>query len=242
MYMQSPYGRRGGKKQLAKQIVSELPKNYENMIYVEPFFGAGSVYFRKNKSIEEVINDKDKDVIYIINMFKKYPGKTISNAINGNYTQNDFTEVMDSKPSTQLGKGLKYLFLGKNSFLGNMRTFNELGSKISTHYDNKYKERLKDTKILNTDYKKVINEYDGVNTLIYLDPPYENSKDYKYSIEPEEIFEVVSNIKGKFLLSYNYSENIKNIFRKFKMKKVKVLYSNSIGGALKKEELLIMNY
>jgi len=46
----------------------------------------------------------------------------------------------------------------------------------------KYKERLKNTIIFSQDYKTIIKKYDSADTLFYLDPPYENSKDlYKNS-------------------------------------------------------------
>lgn len=37
------------------------------MLYVEPFIGGGSLYFYKNKSIFEVINDLDNNIynVYI---------------------------------------------------------------------------------------------------------------------------------------------------------------------------------
>ncbi len=55
----------GGKRLLKKRIVKMFPKDYENMIYVEPFNGAGHVYFYKKPSIKEVINDVDSGVVAV---------------------------------------------------------------------------------------------------------------------------------------------------------------------------------
>ena len=46
--LKAPFGRMGGKSKLKKIIINEyFPKNYENMTYVEPFVGAGNIYFYK---------------------------------------------------------------------------------------------------------------------------------------------------------------------------------------------------
>ena len=42
--MKTPFGRVGGKRFLSKYIISLFPDSYST--YVEPFFGAGSVFFK----------------------------------------------------------------------------------------------------------------------------------------------------------------------------------------------------
>ena len=39
----------GGKKRLAPEIVNLFPHDYEHLHYVEPFFGGGAVFFKKEK-------------------------------------------------------------------------------------------------------------------------------------------------------------------------------------------------
>ncbi|NGY69510.1 DNA adenine methylase, partial [Clostridium perfringens] len=52
--LKPPITRLGGKSKLRKEIISMMPAH---VCYVEPFFGAGWVYFGKSKSKIEVIND-----------------------------------------------------------------------------------------------------------------------------------------------------------------------------------------
>ena len=62
----------------------------------------------------------------------------------------------------------------------------------------------------------MISHFDTPETFFYLDPPYEGSNDYGSGrIHPEEVFEIVKKIRGKFLLSYNDSPNIRRIFKGF---------------------------
>jgi len=117
--------------------------------------------------------------------------------------------------------------------------------KISLKSD--YQERLKNTIILNEDYKKVIKKYDSENSLIYLDPPYEESDKSHYDnpiIDYNELLDILSNIKGKFILSINNSKKIRDLFQNFKIKKIKTKYTNPLTGGQSKKitELLITNY
>ena len=50
----------GGKNRLAKQIISVLP---EHVTYVEPFAGGAQVFFHKERSRVEVLNDLDLEVV-----------------------------------------------------------------------------------------------------------------------------------------------------------------------------------
>ena len=60
--VKSPIVWTGGKFYVADWIVSLMPKHE---IYVEPFFGAGWVFFTKPRSRVEVINDID-DRVYAL--------------------------------------------------------------------------------------------------------------------------------------------------------------------------------
>lgn len=60
--VKSPLLWTGGKFYIAEWIVSLMPKH---TTYVEPFFGAGWVFFRKPRSMIEVINDID-DRVYAL--------------------------------------------------------------------------------------------------------------------------------------------------------------------------------
>jgi len=44
-------------------ILRHFPEDYENMVYVEPHFGRGSILLNKKPSKEEIINDPDFKII-----------------------------------------------------------------------------------------------------------------------------------------------------------------------------------
>lgn len=68
--MNSPINRLGGKSKLRKIIIEKIP---QHICYVEPFFGAGWVYFAKDKSKVEVINDMDRELINLFRIMKEHP-------------------------------------------------------------------------------------------------------------------------------------------------------------------------
>ena len=72
--LKPPICRVGGKSKLRKTIIEMIP---EHICYIELFFGAGWVYFGKEASKIEVINDVDRE---LINLFKNY----LSNELTGN--------------------------------------------------------------------------------------------------------------------------------------------------------------
>lgn len=227
-----PFGHIGGKSKLAKTIINLFPNNYEDMIYVEPFVGGGSIYFKKNPSIKEIINDKDKDIYILMKGFKEYDGNKISAVVNQPLSKEAFNLLKQSNPNSKWGKFIRLLLLKKNSFYSQGNSYDKSTDKINTNYGDKYQERMKHTTILNKDYKTIIKQYDSPNTLFYLDPPYEDSNEYKHSyIDYNELSSILKHIKGKFILSINDSKLIKDTFKGFKIKKVKTQYADpKLGG------------
>ena len=237
--MKPPFGRFGGKRLLALKIINLFPNNYD--IFVEPFLGAGNIFFRlkQNPDIKEVINDKDVDVIKIMKLLKNR-GDWVDKNIQRKYSKTYFDKIKDKTDA------LSTLEKIKMSFFSNGRTFNTTkeGDTIKTDFT-KYKDRLKDTVILNQDFSTVIKKYDSPNTFFYLDPPYESEEqlDYKDYVNPEEVYDAIKNIKGKFLLSYNDSPNIRDIFKKYNITTIKTIYQQTKQIKPRYiKELLIKNY
>jgi len=235
----------GGKSKLKKIIVENFPPNYEDLTYIELFVGGGSIFFYKQPSKKEIINDIDPKLIFVYKSVKKYNGDDINTSINGTYSKTKFNKIYASEPTTEYDKFIRQLILYKSSFLGRGKYFGEK-RKINSDY-NKQKERLKNATIFNKDYKLLIKKYDSPTTFFYLDPPYEGSGKTHYDF-PEfdflELVDILKQIKGYFLLSYNYSLKVKKLFKGYNIKILNTQYSsgNKYGQIIDKKELLISNY
>ncbi|WP_283272625.1 DNA adenine methylase [Spiroplasma sp. SV19] len=106
-----------------------------------------------------------------------------------------------------------------------------------------------DIKFFNSDYKDIINKYGNDENIIwYLDPPYyyNKGKPYKHSkIDFQEFKENILKIKGKWILSIDNSEFIKELFKEFNISEFEWVYSSSNCHNRKPklgQELIVTNF
>ena len=64
MLIKPPIKTNHSKLSICSWIIEKFPAGYENMSYIEPFIGNGSVFLNKLKSKEEVASDLNKNIIY----------------------------------------------------------------------------------------------------------------------------------------------------------------------------------
>ncbi|MDI6708921.1 MAG: DNA adenine methylase [Candidatus Thermoplasmatota archaeon] len=257
--IQSPIRIFGGKSILATKIVKVL---HPHEIYVEPFFGAGSVFWRKNPSKIEVINDIDSDLIRFMRYLKD---EEFSCDMRPNIEK--FREIVEKRKNNGDLSPCEFLYLNKHSYSG------KIGKDISPSYDtfskrclsaddracmvknlvkymDRYKERLKDIKIENKDFREIIREWDSPNTLFYLDPPYvkaNKNKCHYYScdVTPSDVARAVNGIKGKYIISYDDDKAVWDSFLGIpdvRIYKVKNRYTSNPRKRKLVEELIITNY
>lgn len=242
--MNPPFGRIGGKKLIANKLINAFPPLEKFKYYVEPFVGAGNIFFKKPyiDGQIEVINDLDKDVYKILKALK-----TRSTYIDNNFNRNIDKKYFDSIKNKN--DVLSILEKIVTSFFAKGKSFNNVSNGSDTHKIKKnfkqYGPRLKKTIILNKSFEEIIKIYDSNETFFYLDPPYESLKqtDYKDYVTPEDVFKAVKNIKGFFMLSYNDSPKIRKLFKCFNIKTIKTKYSGTHNIEIReKKELVITNY
>jgi DNA adenine methylase len=238
--MIAPIGRAGGKKNLKKRIVGMFPSGYEKMTYVEPFVGAGHVFYGKEPSEKEVINDKDSTIATIHRGLKKY-----SKELQGTYPHSrmSWNKWKAMKPKTEKERFMKAYMMTKLSFMkmGTSYSSTDEGRNVQIR---DYSERLRDVVVLNKDYKDVVRRYDSPNTLFYFDPPYEESArtaGYTHSVfDINDMKRVLDGIKGKWILSFNDGKHIRELFRGYTITPIKTTYQ--LPSPRTVTELLISNF
>jgi DNA adenine methylase len=67
----------GSKKRVAAWIISQFPERYEDMAYLEPYFGSGSVFFEKKPSLIETINDIDGEIVNLFRRLRENPDELV---------------------------------------------------------------------------------------------------------------------------------------------------------------------
>ena len=64
----------GSKWRIADWIIALMPPHKS---YLEPFFGSGAVFFRKDPSRIETINDLDGEIVNLFRVIRERHGDTI---------------------------------------------------------------------------------------------------------------------------------------------------------------------
>ena len=252
----------GGKQNLANIILPLFPKHIQ---YVEPFVGGGSIFFAKRPSDNEVLNDFDEK---ITNFYRvaKHPDKfkELQILIQGTlHSESDYLKSRDilkkfkaSDSDVELAWALwcQCQLTFSHIIYGGF-AFGETGMGRGTankrdNFTEKLLERLRTTEIFQRDAVELILLKDSPNTFFYCDPPYVSSNcgHYKgYTTKNfTKLLNVLSAIKGKFLLS-SYREEILLKYRdKYKWISKDIQQNVSVTGKRNnkkiKIECLTMNY
>lgn len=112
----------------------------------------------------------------------------------------------------------------------------------------KCSRRLAKVRIQNMDFEKLILQYDHPDTVFYLDPPYyKTEKMYDVTFgegDHQRLQKVLSSIQGRYLLSYNDSPYIRDLYSGPGLRIVGKKRPNTYSGVKDAifEELFIMNY
>ncbi|HYH15827.1 MAG TPA: DNA adenine methylase [Flavisolibacter sp.] len=257
----TPISYYGGKQNLIPHILPRIPKH---TLYAEPFCGGAAIFFAKEQSEIEVINDTNRE---LINFYR--------------VLQNDFVslekEIRITLHSRDLHRKAWVIYTNPDMFSEVKRAWavwvlssQSFSSKIdgSWGYDktegrtpktvhskkDRFTEelaiRMQNVQMECTDALYVIRSRDTENSFFYCDPPYYNSDcgHYDgYSLEDfERLLETLASIKGKFLLSSYPSEVLLKAAKKYGWhmwsmeQKVSV---NAKSGYLKRKvEVLTANY
>ena len=244
------FGSPGGKRYLAKTIVSYIP---EHKTYVEPFIGGGAVFFAKEPSEAEVINDLDKEIAFAYRFIKNMSDEQFKTLKSKDWKAskmlfNRLKELKNEEPVDKFRKiiYLKKLYLKKLSYGESGKNYDQTneGRDLAGGLDNllRIRERLKNVKIENNDYEKSIN-YDSKETFYYLDPPYPETSNVG-NIDLMGLHKFCKNLKGKYILSLNNNKKNVDMFKDFNIKKVKVSQQMFTGGSQMqmRTELLISNF
>lgn len=209
----------GGKQNLAKKIVSLIPKH---TTYTEVFAGGGAVFFLKPKVQNEIINDIDSFVTVFYKVlhedFEALQSKirvTAYSRVVYNVALNMYKHPVFFN---DLQRAWAFFVLTNMGFSGRIGSFGcyTKGTKAMGWEKKKelftpaLKERLKGTQIECSDALKILKLRDSVTTFNYIDPPYFNSNmgHYgNYTLEDfKALLKVLETLKGKFILSSYPSE------------------------------------
>ena len=171
--------RNGNKEKIASEIYKHFPPH---KIYIEPFFGAGGMFFLKPKAKYNYLNDIDNEIVNVFNCIKDQKETLINRIIETPVHETILKKWVNNFENDQIGAAVRFLYLS------NMTMFSK-GYCLKTGSNNAkenilkqieiYNNTLANTIFANRDYKSFLNMYqfrhkenERSKTLIYADPPY----------------------------------------------------------------------
>ena len=245
----------GGKNRLAKTIINKFPAHG---CYVEVFAGGAHVFFSKEPSRAEVINDLDRDLVTLYRVIKHHPEELHRQFKYSLIARDEFSRKKEENPDTltDIQRAARYLYLQKTAFGGRCtgQTFGtcttgkqrlnilNLESTLEAAW-----ERLARVTIECMDYKELIKRYDRTHTLFFLDPPYYEIPKYKHNFVDQDFHDLaaqLASIKGRFLMTINDHPEVRRIFTGFNIEEVTLKYSAATtksSRAKTRTELIITN-
>jgi DNA adenine methylase len=251
--MTGPLSYIGGKRVLAKQIIALFP---EHTAYVEAFAGGAQVFFRKEPSEVEVLNDLDGEIVNFYRVCQQHYEELIryfrfmvmSRAWHG------LLKASDPKSLTDIQRAARYLYLLKNSYAGLVRKLDYCSNVSQPPSFNLEKlpetieqshQRLARVQIECLPYEKILKKFDRPTTLFYLDPPYFGRKLYNYNLDPDDFAKMAEHLKvlhGKFVLSLNDVPEVRKLFCDFSIRDIDLHYTAQKIPGRRYKEVLITNY
>ena len=167
--------RLGNKKKIAHKIIEYFP---DHKIYIEPFFGAGGMFFQKPKVKYNIVNDLDSDVFNLFQVVMDQK-EELEKAFYIMPIHSDLLDYWKKNEETEpIKKALRFLFLSNLTLYGKGDTLKYGTLNTKDIFYKKLKETyylIYDVQFSNRDASKFLKsiEYNQIEeTFIYLDPPY----------------------------------------------------------------------
>jgi DNA adenine methylase len=262
MIVKTPLSYYGGKQNMAAKILNLIP---EHNLYCEPFCGGAAIFWAKNPSNVEVLNDTNQE---FINFYR--------------VVQNDFVSlekmIKISLNSRSLHRQAKVIYENPDMFNEIKRAWavwvlatasfssiiggswgydikrNTTSKKIMNKRESFTEEfaiRLQMAQLECTDAIRIINSRDTKDAFFYCDPPYYNADMGHYDgytlDDFEGLLKTLEKVEGKFLLSSYPSDILAKYTRINNWNQMSFDMTVSVnakgeGVRKKKTEVLTANY
>lgn len=183
----SPFRYAGGKFYARKLIAEHL---IDTSVYCEPFAGGGSIFFYKEKSQINILNDLDETLMLVYKTIRDNPNEMINLLNTYDYPSKQAHDYYKNeyKPQNELEEATRWYYLNRISYSGIMQFQNcyfGYGDKYSMRPENwprnilRTSGKLQGVDLRCTDAIECIHSMpDGA--LIFVDAPYYNADQDKF--------------------------------------------------------------
>jgi len=244
----------GGKRRLAARILPLFPSH---TCYVEPFSGAAALFFMKEPSKAEVLNDINGELINLYRVIQRHLEAFIRQFKWALSSREIFRwqQITPIETLTDIQRAARFYYLQKlcfgarieNQSLGTATTSPPRLNLLRLEEDLSAAHlRLARVTIERLNWTECIERYDRPHTLFYLDPPYWGTEGYGVQFELDQygrMAEMARSIKGKAIISVNDIPEMRQAFGKFRTESAHIKYTvGGVQGRANRAELIICNW
>lgn len=245
----------GGKSLLVPKITSRIPEHH---CYCEVFCGAAWLLFEKEESRVEIINDINTDLVTLYRVIKHHLEEFVRYLKWILVARDEFERFKAENPETltDIQRAVRFYYLLRTGYASRLKNpsfsispmrparFNLLRIEedlSAVHL------RLAQVYIANMNYDVLIKRFDREETFFYVDPPYFGCEDYYGDgifsrSDFQTLRDLLSGIKGKFIMSINDQPEIRSLFKGCHISRVDTIYTAGTKSKKRVTELLISNY
>ena len=251
----------GSKWSSAGWIISNFPAGYEKMTYLEPFFGSGAVFFNKERSAIETINDLDGNVVNLFKAIRDFPEELARLIELTPWSRSEYrmSYEMTGEPIEDARRFLVRCWMAigtKTSDISGWSNNIKPGDSGVSRWEKLYEsiictsKRLKNqtrklVQIENMSAKELIARYNRPYVFIYCDPPYvlstRSGRIYAKEMTDKdhiELLEILMKHPGPIMIS-GYETELYSNFLQGWHKQTKI---SRCGFGKQSTEVIWMNY
>lgn len=226
----------GGKRRLAKHILPLFP---EHTCYVEAFAGGAALFFQKEPSGVEILNDVHGDLVNLYRVVKHHLEEFVRQfkwAVSSRQVF-EWEKATPPETLTDIQRAARFFYLQKLCFGSRMVGATYGTSALSPPRLNllRLEEelsaahlRLARVNIEQLGWQDCMIKYDRPSTLFYLDPPYWGTEGYgvEFGLEQyQEMADLARRIEGKAIISVNDVPEMREVFAGLSTKRVAITYT-----------------
>lgn len=242
--------RLGNKAKIADKIIPYFPTH---KIYIEPFFGAGGMFFNKPKAQYNIVNDIDSDVFNLFQVVMNQKDE-LEKAFYMMPIHSDLLEYWKANKETDpIRKALRFIMISNFTFNGAGSTLEFMASNHKLYFMSKLSETMKyifDVQFNNKDFRLFVKEilyrgdFEREKSFIYADKPYSNtgnnySNDWTNQ-DDIDLLNVLEETKIKYAVSEFEGSHFESIALEKGLNKIVIGERQNLKN--RRVEILLTNY
>ncbi|QOY37736.1 DNA adenine methylase [Anaerobacillus isosaccharinicus] len=217
----------GGKAKLSRYLLPLMPKH---KVYVEPFGGGGAILTKKERSLVEVYNDIDDQMVNFLLVLRNERERLIKAVQTLPSSRTLFVQWKNEPiPDDPFEAAVRWFYLMQqriNPSNGSGVKSGWRSSKVKNVafcYQNAiqrleaFADRMNNVMIECRDFREIIQFYDTEQTLMLIDPPYYNfGKCYLGNFEHNshvDLAHLLNNVQSKVILTYYSHPVIEQLYK-----------------------------